>query len=265
MSTAAQDLPPRATHVPTCRCRHHTNTCQQQGSTTYLDTLPTAHKTAAVSQTLPPACLPVVAAPHGDVRPAEGHQRRQRRQPARVGQVALVVQHVHVHAQVPHLAACRTGGLGTDVEVEVECRCRLGEGREVEGVAGTALPRAGRTASVWGVPPRLLPRATAIASRQRLGPEKGGGRAGAARTCQHHQRLQIHGARLTQPPLHQASHLYRVLPRTACRRRWVEGAAGEEVGSGAGAYATCCCAPLAIRAHLLACWPACHCPAEPAL
>lgn len=39
----------------------------------------------------------------GDFGAAECAQRRQRRQAACVGQVATMVEHVHIHSQVPHL------------------------------------------------------------------------------------------------------------------------------------------------------------------
>lgn len=54
--------------------------------------------------------LAIVAAAHGDVWPAEGHEGGQCRKAAGINQVALVVQHVQVDTQVPHLAACRGEG-----------------------------------------------------------------------------------------------------------------------------------------------------------
>jgi len=46
---------------------------------------------------------PAVGAADTDVRAAEGQQRGQRRQHCGIRQVAVVVQHVDVHPQPPHL------------------------------------------------------------------------------------------------------------------------------------------------------------------
>lgn len=54
----------------------------------------------------PPPHLPVVAAAHRHVWPAEGHEGCQRSQAAGVHQVSLVIQHMNIHPKVPHLAAC---------------------------------------------------------------------------------------------------------------------------------------------------------------
>lgn len=70
---------------------------------------PQARRCGSASPVGRPAYLPVVAAANRHVWPAEGHEGRQRGQAAGIHQVALVVQHVHVDAQVPDLAACKRG------------------------------------------------------------------------------------------------------------------------------------------------------------